>query len=172
MNKPKTNILFFALLIFSKLLCGQGFEEYGEGLKIKFNESGSKYLRFVLWNQIWTRAIELNPGSIIHNQPLNWHYDISIRRARFMAFSQISPRFLILFHWGINNQTFINGGVPFGGVTGSGGTYTSGKKPGLFLHDLWNEFAVFPEKIPKRKKARRTPFILETGCIIGTASRA
>jgi hypothetical protein len=46
--------------------------------------------------------------------------------------------------FGINNQTFINGGAA--GTSGTGG-YGAGK-PGLFFHDAWNEYAVvLPEKI-------------------------
>jgi hypothetical protein len=50
---------------------------------------------------------------------------------------------MILTHFGINNQTFTNGGA---GTSGTGG-YGAGKKPGLFFHDAWNEYVVLPEKI-------------------------
>lgn len=142
-------VLTLLLLTFSNLTFAQGSEEYGSGLKIKFNDEGSKYLRFIIWNQIWTRAIEMNPGSQVNGQAVDWHYDVAIRRARMLALAQINSRFLILAHWGINNQTFINGGVPNGGMTGNGGTFTSGKKPGIFFHDLWNEYAILPAKKPE-----------------------
>jgi hypothetical protein len=45
---------------------------------------------------------------------------------------------MILAHFGINNQTFINGGGS--GTSGTGG-YGNGKKP-AFFHDAWNEYAV------------------------------
>jgi hypothetical protein len=37
---------------------------------------------------------------------------MSIRRSRFLIQAQVSPRFMIISHWGINNQSFINGGGP------------------------------------------------------------
>lgn len=46
---------------------------------------------------------------------------------------------MILTHFGINNQTFINGGAA--GTSGTG-SYGNGKKPQLFFHDAWNEYAV------------------------------
>jgi hypothetical protein len=50
---------------------------------------------------------------------------------------------MILTHFGINNQTFTNGGA-----VGTSGTDTVLEKPGLFFHDAWNEYAVvLPEKI-------------------------
>ncbi|MBK7635448.1 MAG: hypothetical protein IPJ13_15080 [Saprospiraceae bacterium] len=45
------------------------------------------------------------------NNSSQWSTDIALRRSRFLAVAQISPRFLILSHWGINNQSFINGGT-------------------------------------------------------------
>jgi hypothetical protein len=49
---------------------------------------------------------------------------------------------MILTHFGINNQTFTNGGA------GTSGTVDTVLKPGLFFHDAWNEYAVvLPEKI-------------------------
>jgi hypothetical protein len=54
---------------------------------------------------------------------------------------------MIVTHFGINNQTFTNGGAA--GTSGTGG-YGAGKKPGLFFHDAWNEYAlVLPEKDKK-----------------------
>jgi hypothetical protein len=50
---------------------------------------------------------------------------------------------MIVTHFGINNQTFTNGGA----AGSSGGGYGAGKKPGIFFHDAWNEYAlVLPEK--------------------------
>jgi hypothetical protein len=52
---------------------------------------------------------------------------------------------MILTHFGINNQTFINGGQQE--LPGTGG-YGAGKKTWFIFHDAWNEYAVvLPEKI-------------------------
>lgn len=130
-------------------------------LTVKLNEEGSKYVRFLIWNQIWARVTENNPGTLgINGSPQRNSADMGMRRARVLAYAQVSPRFLILTHFGINNQTFINGGVPGGGATGNPGllpvttdTETgfgtanglSAKKPQLFFHDIWTEYKVFNE---------------------------
>jgi hypothetical protein len=128
-------------------------------LTLKLDDDGGKYIRFIVWNQMWARATENNPGTLgISGLPSNASTDIGIRRARVLAFAEISPRFLILTHWGINNQTFTNGGVPGGGGTGNPGLIpvtvdpetglgsangASAKKPQLFFHDIWSEFKIF-----------------------------
>ncbi|MCH7403268.1 porin [Belliella kenyensis] len=130
-------------------------------LTLKLDEEGNKYIRFLFWNQMWTRAIQNNPGSLdFAGNPQKYTTDIGIRRARVLAYAEISPRFMILTHWGINNQTFRTGGVPGGGFTGNPGDIPvqvdpingigtangmSAKKPQLFFHDIWTEFKIIPE---------------------------
>lgn len=130
-------------------------------LTLKLNDEGSKFIRFIVWNQMWARVIENNPGTLgVNGVPSNTSSDIGIRRARVLAYAEISPRFLILTHWGINNQTFTNGGVPGGGSTGNPGNIpvnvdpetglgtasgSSAKKPQLFFHDIWTEYKIFDE---------------------------
>jgi hypothetical protein len=49
---------------------------------------------------------------------------------------------MIVTHFGINNQTFTNGGAA--GSSGTGG-YGAGNQE--YFHDAWNEYAlVLPEK--------------------------
>jgi hypothetical protein len=130
-------------------------------LTLQLSDDGSKYIRFLIWNQLWARAIENNPGTLdVNGQPNNNSFDIGIRRARFLAYAQVSPRFLVLTHWGINNQTFNGGGVPGGGASGNPGNIPvtvnpetglgtangmSSKKPQMFFHDIWTEFKVVDE---------------------------
>lgn len=149
----KKTILILSLLMFSGLVFSQGSPDYGGGLKFNLNPEGTKYMRFIAWNQIWLRSSEMNPGTMIGDEALTKQEDISLRRLRLLAYAQISPRYMIVTHIGINNQTFINGGA-----SGSGGTggYGNGKKPGLFFHDAWNEYAVV---LPKEEK----PFSLSMG---------
>lgn len=129
--------LFILTCVYDTL--AQGSPDYGGGLKFNLNPEGSKYMRFIAWNQIWLRSSEMNPGTMIGEEGITRQEDIGLRRLRFLAYAQISPRYMIMTHIGINNQTFINGGA-----AGSGGTggYGAGKKPGLFFHDAWNEYAV------------------------------
>jgi hypothetical protein len=49
---------------------------------------------------------------------------------------------MIVTHFGINNQTFTNGGAA--GSSGTGG-YGAGKNQ-IFFHDAWNDALVLPEK--------------------------
>src|SRR5690606_14388281 len=76
--------------------------------------------------------------------------DIGLRRSRVIAYTQISDRFLLLTHFGINNQSFATGGAS--GTSGTGG-YGAGKKPGIFMHDVYAEYAVIPvfNKIKNKK---------------------
>lgn len=95
-------------------------------LTLKLNDSGSKYVRFIVWNQIWAQTNNLSTdGAKLQITPF-------IRRSRFLAFAQVSPRFLILTHFGLNNLTTGNLD-PLG--NGSDG-------PQIFLHDAWAEFKV------------------------------
>ncbi|TAE55882.1 MAG: hypothetical protein EAZ89_05235, partial [Bacteroidetes bacterium] len=164
-----TAIFLFSLVL--NVAQGQGSSEYKSGLKVNLNEDGSRYVRFIIWNQMWARYIQNNPGTAdINGAQANSTFDIGIRRARILAYAQISPRYLVLTHIGINNQTFANGGAPGGGLSGNAGGIgvtgsvtgtandstgavtgslsgasangASAKKPQLFFHDFWNEFLV------------------------------
>ncbi len=136
MNK---NCLTSVVLLLSFFAFSQGSTDYGAGLKFNLNPEGSKYMRFIAWNQIWLRASAMNPGTNIGEEQVSKQEDIGLRRLRLLAYAQISPRYMIVTHIGINNQTFINGGAS--GSSGTGG-YGNGKKPGLFFHDAWNEYAL------------------------------
>ena len=124
-------------------------------LTLKLNESGSKYIRFILWHQFWMTATQNNPGTRDVNGNLidgtngssAWSSDIALRRSRFLMVSQISPRFLILGHYGINNQSFINGSTAPNGPNPTTTASNQGKKPQIFLHDAWTEYRIIPEKL-------------------------
>lgn len=128
---------------------GQGSDIYGPGLKVNLSEKGDKYVRFLIINQTWARTGANNPGTMENDTPTDHSWDIGARRLRFFAYAQISPRYLILSHFGVNNQSFINGGASGSSGTGS---YGQGKKPGLFFHDVWNEYAIVPAIDPRDGK--------------------
>mgnify|MGYP001815817281 FL=1 len=100
-------------------------------LQVSLNKDGSLYLRFAMWLQVWARAMQLNPGTTVLDNPNTaevenqdaWYGDVGIRRARFLMFGKIAPRTFMLMHIGINNQTFRNA-----------------RKPQLYFHDAWVEF--------------------------------
>lgn len=135
----KKILTFIGLALISSSLYSQGSPDYGNGLKLNLNPEGDKYVRFILWNQIWLRNTEMNPGTMVSDEATTNSWNIGNRRLRALAYAQITKRYMVLMHFGINNQTFINGGAP--GTTGTGGN-GNGKKPQLFFHDAWNEYAV------------------------------
>lgn len=135
----KKILTFIGLALLSTSLYSQGSPDYGSGLKLNLNPEGDKYVRFILWNQIWLRNTEMNPGTMVSDEATKNSWNMGNRRLRALAYAQITKRYMVLMHFGINNQTFINGGGS--GTTGTGG-YGNGKKPQMFFHDAWNEYAV------------------------------
>lgn len=138
-----TLLTSFALGFVSYKAQAQGSEMYGKGIRINLDTTGKRYIRFITWHQMWMRYIDNNPGTTVNGLPEASTWDIGLRRSRFLWYTQISPRYLVLAHIGINNQTFVNGGGS--GTQGVGG-YGVGKKPQLFLHDFWNEYQVVKDK--------------------------
>ncbi|KPQ06086.1 MAG: short chain amide porin, partial [Algoriphagus marincola HL-49] len=58
-------------------------------LTLKLNDDGSKYIRFLLWNQMWARVIQNNPGTLdVAGSPQSTTTDIGIRRARVLAYAE------------------------------------------------------------------------------------
>lgn len=98
-------------------------------LQVKLNEDGSKYVRFIMWHQLWLES---------KSDQKSMRY--SIRRSRFLAYAQISPRFLILTHFGLNN-------LNAGNLTANPNTQSNVQNSLLFLHDAWAEFALVPKKL-------------------------
>lgn len=135
------------LLLASLAGFAQGSTDYGSGLKFNLNEDGSKYMRMIAWNQVWFRSTEMNPGTMINGESATSSTDIGLRRLRMLFYAQVSKRYMIVTHFGINNQTFTNGGSV--SSTGTGG-YGAGKKPGMFFHDAWNEYALVLPQADKK----------------------
>lgn len=143
----KKLLILAGFSILGNLVSAQGSPEYGRGLKLNLNPEGDKFVRFIIWDQFWLRNSEMNPGTKIGDEPVSDAWTLGNRRLRTLAYAQISKRYMIVAHFGINNQTFSNGGAV--GSSGTGG-YGAAKKPGLFFHDAWNEYAVvLPEDSKK-----------------------
>jgi hypothetical protein len=146
---------FVLLLGVTSKVQAQGSETYGKGIRINLDTTGKRYIRFITWHQFWSRYTDNNPGTIVNGTSEAGTMDIGLRRSRFLWYTQISPKFLILMHIGINNQTFVNGGgsgtpgVAPNGTAGAAGTggYGIGKKPQLFIHDMWTEYQVAKDKL-------------------------
>lgn len=122
-------VISFLFLITQSVIKAQEAEEPPKKtydykpLKMNLNEDGSKYVRFIMWHQLWLTSNNLSDDNAATQ------LSTSIRRSRFLAFAQISPRFLILTHFGLNSLT------P-GNLTSLG---SNGDSAQLFLHDAWGE---------------------------------
>ncbi len=158
--KQRLCFLIALLLLTAQIATAQGSAEYSSGLKFNLNQDGNKYIRFMFWNQVWARSIKNNPGTMIGGEPADRSFDVGLRRVRTIVYAQLSPRYLVGVHFGINNQTFTNGGA-----TGTSGTgpYGAGKKPQIFYHDVWNEYALIPAKNTTTGKANKTTLYAGAG---------
>ena len=131
-----------ALATVPRPAAAQGLEGYGGGAKIYFGQDSSRFLRVLLWSQVWTRWQELNPGTAVNRVPDQQSvFDVGIRRTRILMHGQITPRILVFWIIGANNQTFNSGGLQ-GGDIGGGTSGIDGKRPQVFVHDSWGEFKV------------------------------
>lgn len=128
----------FLLLVISLSISGQKNNDFTvpdtetdsyKPIEIKLNEDGSNYIRFIIWGQFWLTGQ--------NNTDDNFYVNALVRRARIVTFAQISSRFLIFMHFGLNglNDQTMNplGSDAFG--------------PQLFMHGVWSDFTVVPKKL-------------------------
>jgi len=148
MKKIYSFRLLLAVLFssFTLQLMAQGSESYGTGIKIPLDTSGQKFIRFINWHQFWMRSAQYNPGSTINGEAQEGGIDFAIRRSRFLFYTQMNSRFMILTHIGINNQTLVGGGG-LGQAANIGNTSPDGKKPQIFIHEATAEFHVLKKKL-------------------------
>jgi hypothetical protein len=107
---------------------------YGAGMKFNLSPDGQKYVRLMAWTQVFVRYNENNSGTLRGpSLPKSSQLDFGIRRSRMVLLAQLSPRFLIYTHLGINNQNNLSGGV---------NATTDGKKPQFFIHEAVTEYKV------------------------------
>ncbi|WP_397362988.1 hypothetical protein [Olleya sp. R77988] len=121
----KQTLLLVGLLLASfQFMNAQGSPDYTGGLKVKFNEDGSKYLRVISWAQMQA-GYNFDPG------PTSSALNFNLRRARVLMFSQITDKFMILTHFGLNSLN-------------SGSLSPTGKGEGsqLFMHDVWAQYSL------------------------------
>lgn len=109
-------------LVSFQLAIAQGSPDYSGGLKVKFNEDGSKYLRLISWAQVQG----------IYNDNVSddvSRLNFNLRRARILMFAQINDKFMILTHFGLNslNSSTLS---PVG----------KGDGAQLFFHDVWVQY--------------------------------
>jgi hypothetical protein len=122
-------------LTLSPAASAEGNEEvYGGGVSHKFGKHDQLAFRLMSWHQVWLRAIENNPGTVVDGSRDAWTADIMLRRSRVLLMAELTDRVLLVTHFGINNQTFTNGGAG-----------TDGFRPQLYLHDAYGEVTLVPQ---------------------------
>ena len=125
----KTNLLCFFMLFVSIVVHAQSetseVDHSYKPLKVNLDESGSKYVRFILWHQQWLQTNNREGDA-------NLQLSSFARRSRVLAYAQVSPKFLILTHFGLNNLN--NGNLTSLGNNGDAAQF--------FLHGAWTEFKV------------------------------
>jgi len=127
--KKSTFLLIGLFIMFFQFMIAQGSPDYSGGLKFKFNEDGSKYLRLISWAQVQANynTDKTFDGNGNENSKLNFN----LRRARVLMFAQINKDFLILTHFGLNSLTSTTLS-PTGEGDGSQ----------LFFHDVWAQYSL------------------------------
>jgi hypothetical protein len=120
MNK----LLLLFCCAFSAVVFSQGSPDYGGGMKIKINEDGSKHVRIIAWGQMWAQYSDNVPEDVKSTS-------LSTRRARILTYSQITPKFLVLTHFGLNSLNADN-------MSPTGKSESSQ----LFFHDFWVQYSI------------------------------
>lgn len=95
-------------------------------LTLKLSDDGKKYIRFIMWHQLWltTNNLEADDAKL--------QITPSIRRSRILAFTQISSKFMLFTHFGLNSLSPSN-------LSSLGNNSNS---PQLFLHGAWGELKI------------------------------
>jgi hypothetical protein len=119
-------LFIFGLAGFSQVE-GPDEDHSHKPLKVDLSEDGAKYIRFITWHQVWATSNNLAAKNS------NFSTNFSMRRSRLLTVAQISPKFLILTHIGLNNMSASN-------LTSLG---NNGDAPQFFLHDAWTEFNIY-----------------------------
>ena len=136
MNKRIMPVLFLFLLC--QCFAAFGQSEVAEEdrsykpLTLSLNDEGNKYIRFITWHQIWAEDGNLN------NDTDPQGFSMRLRRSRMLTYAQISSRFLILTHFGLNTLTGANAD-PIGNTASNRPTLNA---PQIFMHGAWTEFRV------------------------------
>lgn len=100
--------------------------EYGSGLKVSLSDDGQKYFRLILWTQFW-----LNMQNVTENGEDRFSVTPMLRRSRILMYAQLSEKFLILTHFGLNSLT-PSGLDPTG----------QSSQAQLFMHGAWVEYKI------------------------------
>lgn len=124
-------LLFFCCFLWNTKIYSQASDPPKEDhsykpMTLKLSEDGKKYVRFLMWHQLWLTTNNLDADDA------KLQITPSIRRSRFLAFAQVSSKFMILTHFGLNSLSPNN-------LSSLG---NNSNAPQLFLHDAWGELKI------------------------------
>lgn len=125
--------IFIILLLATAILMAFVFSAQAQGdkeVKLFLNPEQTHWVKGTGLGQIWVRYTDLNPGSMIYDTPKDQTFDVGLRRVRYQVMGQVTDQVFIYTQFGINS---------FGSL--------SGRKSGLFLHDVTAEYAVIKTKL-------------------------
>lgn len=120
-------LVLATFLLTAPAALAQGATEYTGGMKVNLNDDGSKYFRIISWAQFWVQNTDQETFNDLGAENSNTNF--SMRRARVLMYSQITDKFLILTHFGLNSQNADN-------LQAVGKSDSSQ----LFFHDVWGQW--------------------------------
>ncbi len=121
----KNFCLSFVLFLFGTIAYCQNKE-----IKFYMSSDSSKYIKFTYLNQVWLRANQNNPGTIINEEVTSDFIDLGLRRTRMQLFGNIHKNVFVYLQLGQNNFSF-----------------NSPRKTGFFIHDALNEFKIYKNNL-------------------------
>ena len=117
---------------------------YGRGMTVVLDDKGKKYIRFLTWAQVWTTFTDNNPGTV--NAYGRTERQLAGHRPQACSVSH-----LFAAHGEVpdpaprgDQQPDVHQRRRLGNGAGIGPN-GAGKKPQIFVHDIWNEYAVIPQ---------------------------
>lgn len=101
---PGTNAML--ALALTLLACSYAWAQ--DSSRIIDNKEKEQSLNISGSMQFWLRYTEMNPGSLVNNEPASAYWDISIRRYRLRFSGNASEKLRYTFEMGNNDQSFLN----------------------------------------------------------------
>lgn len=128
MKKSLLILLLAGMIIMSFVQTGNAQSD--KEVKLFLNDEQTHWVKGTGLGQIWVRYTRFNPGSTVFGTPKDEAFDVGLRRVRYQVMGQITDQVFVYTQFGINS---------FGSL--------SGRKPGMFLHDVTAEYTVIKSRL-------------------------
>lgn len=99
--------VFFLLSAAFTRVSAQENEMGNRKLQISLNDSGTHFVRFTAYFQVWGRYTQENPGTLVDGQPVDHTFDISLRRFRVSASGMLTKKLFFFVQAGDNNLNYL-----------------------------------------------------------------